>query len=898
MNRSVPVLLVWTIGLAVTTAPGRAEDVIASARERFAAADVEEVPDFQRHVLPAMGRLGCNTRACHGSFQGQGGFRLSLFGYDFKADHDALMAKDENRVDPEAPELSEILQKPSEAIPHKGGKRMTEGDWAYNLLHRWIEAGAKPADGTSVFDHIEVSPAEISFQKDGETVPLRVVACWADGSREDVTVLTRFQTNDESIATIDADGVVTSKAAGDTHVVAFYDNGVHAVPVLRPVSDKVGPNYPDVPTPTEIDRLVVEKLRKLGIVPSPVCTDTEFLRRLSVDLTGSLPTPQEVEAFLNSDDPDKRSKKVDELLERPTYAAWWANKLCDILGNSPRNFQGMTGAPETARNWFRWIERRVGENQPYDELVAGMVLGVARSPEESYEEFMKRESAYFRTKDPADYSQRESTPYFWARRNLRQPEEKALAFSYAFLGVRLECAQCHKHPFDQWTQDDFNRFKAFFEPIRYGLGPDGNKLAREIREEIEQARSKDGDKKPINGGMVRNEIEKRVRQGQPVPLEELLIARPRTRPDRPGSAKDRNRVRGSARVPTASVLGGDTLDLSQFDDPRKPIMEWMRDPENPYFARAFVNRVWAAYFGPGIINPPDDSNLANPPSNEALLAYLTREFVARDFDMKWLHRTIVASDTYQRSWQVNETNRHDDRNYSHAIVRRMPAEALIDAVRQATASSPLLAKMVADPSLRTFGAEGTASYGRGGADYAGRVFGRSVRDTNCDCSRSDEPNLLQAIYLQNDNDVHNAIERSDGWVAEWQKAARDRSPDGATGNSTSAIEARIAALESRIRQVGDRNKNAERLERLEAQLRTERAALNKTKAASKSATPSDPVVAEGLIREAFLRTVNRPPTPAEVTSAVDHFEAAENTPQALRDLLWALVNTKEFITNH
>ena len=325
--------------MATATMTDAAEPSVPAV-ERFARLEGAEVPDFQRHVLPTMGRLGCNSRSCHGSFQGQGDFRLSLFGYDFESDHKALLAKGEDRVDPEAPELSLILQKPTQAIPHKGGTLTREGEWTYNLLSRWIAAGAKPAAHAAEFERLEVTPERIVCAEGSKPAPLRVIACWSDGTREDVTCLSRFQSNDESIATVTPEGVVTSAGAGDTHVVAFYDNGVAAIPVLRPVSERAGDRYPEVPTPTEIDRLVVSKLRTLGIVPSDVCDDATFLRRASLDLTGSLPTPEQVEAFLADTDPEKRAKLVDGLLASPLYAAYWTNALLRPARDQRGEFSG------------------------------------------------------------------------------------------------------------------------------------------------------------------------------------------------------------------------------------------------------------------------------------------------------------------------------------------------------------------------------------------------------------------------------------------------------------------------------------------------------------------------------------------------------------------------------
>lgn len=819
--------------LVALTTPVSYGELIRPAKDRFASPEVQEVPDFQRHVLPLMGRLGCNARACHGSFQGQGGFRLSLFGYDFKMDHEALLKEGSARVNRDDPEASKIIQKPTLAIPHKGGKRMDEESWQYRMFVRWIDQGAKGVTNPAHFERLEVTPTEFVFNREGEQVPLKVVAHWSDGSQEDVTCISRFRTNDESIAEVNEDGLITSKGKGDTHIVAFYDNGLAVTQILSPISEQVGPKYPQVPTSTKVDELVVNKLRKLGVIPAEVCSDTEFLRRVSIDMTGTLPTPEEVSNFLADSSSKKREKKVDELLARPTYTAWWTNKLCDITGNAPRALQMQVNTDQPSRFWYEWIYRRVEANTPYDKLIAGIVLASSRKPGQSYEDFIKEESSYFREKNPPEYSERDTMPYFWARRNLRQPEEKALGFSYTFLGVRLECAQCHKHPFDQWTQDDFKQFTEFFRPIRYAVGPE-----KESREVVKKLTDELGLAKTTNGGERRRILEKEMKKGNPIPWQEVFVAKAnRIAGRRPAQ----NAPKNGGRVATPKLLGGDQVSLADVDDPREPLMEWMRSKDNPYFARAFVNRVWANYFGKGIINPPDDMNMANPASNEALLDHLAKGFLSHEFDMKWLHREIVLSDTYQRSWKTNDTNRLDERNFSRAIVRRLPAEVLIDAVTQSTASATDLIKLASTGTDRAIGPKGAGSYRAANNQYAGRVFGRSTRDTNCDCNRSDEPNLLQSIYLQNDQEVLAAIIRPKGWLGETLRPGRKEKDDDV-----------------------------------------------------KSASHEP----EAMIREAYLRTLGRNPEASELTVALDHLKQTDNEGKGMRDLLWALLNTKEFITNH
>ncbi|MGH7127069.1 MAG: DUF1549 domain-containing protein, partial [Planctomycetaceae bacterium] len=442
-------LMAATLLISAPAARGAA-DVVASIPERFApeAGDTTEVPDFQRHVVPLMGKLGCNGRSCHGSFQGQGGFRLSLFGYDFKMDHENLTAGDEPRVNLDSPTDSLILKKPTgDELVHGGGHRMDVGSWKYRVFRKWIEGGAKPvAEDAATLDRLEITPSEMVFAVAGETVQLRVVAKWSDGTREDVTPLCRFQTNNSQVAEITQDGLVTALEPGDTHVVVFYDAGVVPVPVMRPVSDLAGKNYPDVPTPTKVDELVIAKLRKLGIVPSDLADDAEFLRRVRLDLTGTLPSPREVEAFLADSSADKRSRKIDELLETPAYAAWWTTRLCDWTGNSDDQLNNVTPQRNQAsQDWYDWIDQRVEQNVPYDELAAGIVLAASRDEGESFRDYCKTMTEIYGGESDETFADRDSMPHYWARRNFRRPDERAIGFAYTFLGIRIQCAQCHKH---------------------------------------------------------------------------------------------------------------------------------------------------------------------------------------------------------------------------------------------------------------------------------------------------------------------------------------------------------------------------------------------------------------------------------------------------------------------
>ncbi len=887
---AAPILAAWA-----TFAP--AADGLESASVRYgteAGASIE-TPDFQRHVLPMMGRVGCNTRSCHGSFQGQGGLRLSLFGYDFTADRDTLIKADSGRVVLDNPEASKIIAKPTLAQPHKGGKRLGIDTWQYRLLVRWIEAGAKGVDAdTNRFERLEVTPTELAFTRSGEKIPLKIVAHWGDGSSEDVTCLTRFRTNDESIAEVAEDGTVTSTGPGDTHIIAFYDNGVASIPAFRAVSDLVGDRYPSTPTPTKVDELVVTKLRKLGIATSPVCSDSEFLRRVSFDLTGTAPTPVEVESFLGDRSSDKRSKKIDEMLLRPTYAAWWTTKLCDYTGAAPQTLNVQQWGNHAPRQWYEWINKRVVDNTPYDGIVGGLILGTSRDEGESYTDFVKRQAEFNKEKPAPGFADLDTMPHYWARTNFRKPEERVIGLSYAFLGVRLECAQCHKHPFDQWTQNDFNRFGAFFNTIGVGVAPESREASRKLTEAVGLDK--------LMGGERNKKLYELRREGKDAPWQEVFV----NRTDRPTRVNGANKANpsGNARVMSAKVLGGDEVSLASTDDPRASVMDWLRSPTNPYFARAFVNRVWANDFGSGIVNPPDDMNLANPPSNGPLLDYLASGFVSHEFDMKWLHREILNSQAYQRSWKTEPSNAGDERNFSHAIIRRLPAEVLIDALAQATANTSTIAKSASDVETRAIGPRLASGRGRTITNYANKVFGASTRETNCDCNRSDEPNLLQSIYLQNDNELFTTIDRPDGWLVERTKSAKS----GPVANGPSDIEAAtgldITELERRLKEAQAANQTL-RIERLEARIKVVRGQMASAKLTPSPETPKPvPVPAltsderKAIVREAYLRTLGRTPEPLEAQAATEYLAGAPDTARGLRDLLWAMLNTKEFATNH
>ncbi|MCA9176774.1 MAG: DUF1549 domain-containing protein, partial [Planctomycetales bacterium] len=809
---------------------GIASTIEPSIARRLADSAADVSPDFQRHVLPMLGRLGCNGRSCHGSFQGRGGFRLSMFGYDFAADLEAMTAGEEPRVSKDKPEESLLLYKPTHGDEHGGGKRLEQESWQYQLLKRWIASGAEGTAEPAKLARLEVEPSELRFARVGESTQLRCIATWQDGRREDVTDLTRFQSNDPAVSTVEPGGLARCVSAGETHIIAFYDNGVTPVQTLLPISDQ---RVSATGARTEVDRLVLEKLGKLGIAPSPACSDAEFLRRVSLDIAGTLPTPAEVSDFVADESLDKRDRAIERLLESPAYAEWWTVWLSDLTGSNSQ-YLGTTDMNQPAsEQWNRWLRRRVADNVGWDRIAAGILLAKSREDGESYASYAAGQSRYLSRTDPADFTDHANAMhYYWFRSNNQLSVDRALSFGYVFLGVRLQCAQCHKHPFDQWSQQDFNHFAAFFDRIKTGAAPDALPAQQMLKTKL-------GVPERLNTAALRRQMYLRVSaEGLPIPWNEVWIEPPRAKPQ------------------PAKLLGDAMLDLNDYADPREPLVSWLLSRDNPYFARAMVNRIWKHHFGVGIVEPPDDLNRANPPSNAALLDHLASEFVEQQFDLKWLHREICRSDAYQRSWRTNATNRADTRNFSHALIRRLPAEVTVDAIQQATSDERGNSNWSQAVASRKI-AQHPKSIQARGIDYSLLIFGKPLRTTNCDCERQAQPTLLQSLYVRNDQELLEWLQRKDGWL---QQVARERgeslSSDTVAGEPTAAPA------------TGDTASSA-----------------------------SDDEL-KPLIRTAYLRSVSRAPDASELRDALEHLRRSNGVAEGLRDLMWALLNTQEFLTNH
>ncbi|MEQ1824903.1 MAG: DUF1549 and DUF1553 domain-containing protein [Pirellula sp.] len=959
MNKSISILGVFSLALLSAFIPATrcvaADGVLPSLDSRFrpnsdGTISTDEVPDFQRHISPMLGRLGCNGRACHGSFQGQGGFMLSLFGYDFDLDHKALLDEKSSRVDIKSPLNSLILTKPVDADMHEGGQRFKKNGWEYAVLRRWIEAGALKRPKGQTDDQklvtLEVSPLEISFDDAGKKRPLQVIAVWQDGTKENVTELCRYFSNDTAIAQIDEHGVVTGGDRGDTHVVVAYDNAVVPVTVLRPSGPTGELKSQIANAKTDIDRFVLTKLDKMGIQPSDSATDGEFFRRVSLDISGTLPTSAQVREFLDNPSPDKRQKAIENLLDSPGYAAQWATFLCDITGNNDdqlRNFTYLRDLP--SQHWYQWIYDRIQKNTPYDQIVEGIVTAVSREPGESYREYCDAMTRIAKDKTGKSFAERSDMMYYWARNNQKTAEERAIAFAYAFCGVRIQCAQCHKHPFDQWSKKDFDHFERLFEDIQANqntLQADAKKVAEELIADLGLAKS-------LKGNNLAKEIQTKFTSKDfegTIPFPEIVV-RSKEAVGKNAADKDKKNKNQAAvkKRPPAKLLGGDFVDLSTVADARQPLMEWLRNRDNPYFAKAIVNRIWAHYFQVGIVNPADDLNLANAPSNSDLLNHLANGFIDNKYDLKWLHRTIVNSDTYQRSWKTNATNELDRRNFSHALLKRLPAETAYDALRIALSSDSVAKSMCnleTDRALTVAGASTRNTNTK--SSFALSVFGRSIRESNCDCDRTSDPSLLQTVFIRNDADVLKALtEANVSWVSQiakeknWKLRDQDKRQEEREAKSTymmkdtsvdndqnvaDRLDKQVRTLRAQLAKLTERDGSAERirdiktsLARFEKQLSEQLAKIaskakpansNKSDESTAGSIDTDSAVAAlavtddmvPLVEEAYLRTLSRRPNEFESRTSIAAIAQAETPAVGLSDLMWALINSKEFILNH
>jgi hypothetical protein len=638
--------------------------------------------NFENDIVPILSKFGCNASGCHGKAEGQNGFKLSVFGFDPAADYAALTQEGRGRrVVPTVPERSLLLAKASGSVPHGGGVRIWRGTDEYRTLHEWIAAGlpfGSPADPHVV--SIAVTPRERELQT-GEKQPLRVTATCSDGKTLDVTRHARFQTNNEGLAAVDETGLVTAgQVPGDVAVMASYLGEVDVFRALIPRPERID-NYPVLPEASFIDGLVYAKLRKLQELPSPPVGDSDFLRRVFLDVIGTLPTADESRAFLKDEHPDRRARLVERLLARAEFADFWALKWSDVL-RVDRQVLGHKQAYE----YYRWIRDSLATNVPYDRFCREIVAAEGPLSESPAASFYKVVS---------------------------KPGEMGGTLSQVFLGMRIDCAQCHHHPFDRWSQTDYFGMQAFFTQVSFKGGEGIESLVA-------------GNSAPTT----------HPRTGEPVFAHALATS-----------------------VPLAEPVG----------DRRKLLADWMTSPDNPWFARNLVNRVWAHFLGRGIVEPVDDVRLTNPPTNPELLDALARNFVESRFDFKQLIRTITASRVYQTSAIPNATNASDDQNYARALLRPVEAEVLLDAVCQTTGVPE---KFQGLPS----GLRAIQLWDSQTPHYFLKLFGRPTRTTACECERTKEPSVAQVLHILNSSELHAKLSHAGGRIARLSATLAD---DGA-----------------------------------------------------------------------------------------------------------------------
>ncbi len=626
---------------------------------------------FENDIIPILSKYGCNSSGCHGKAEGQNGFKLSVFGFDAQADYDALVKQGRGRrTFPAAANHSLLLAKASGLMPHGGGVRITKNSREFHMLRAWVSAGVPFGDPDAPkVARIEVLPHE-RIRDTLASQQLRVIAHYADGRQVDVTSIAKYQSNNEGLATVDEHGVVrTGEAPGQVAVMATYNGVVNTFQTLVPRKQKIE-SYPDFVEYNFIDQLVHARLKKLNIVPSEISDDAEFLRRSYIGIIGTLPTAEEAQRFLDSANPAKRRHLVDALLERPEYSDYWALKWADLLRVDRRAL-----GHKQAYTYYDWIYQNLADNKPLDKFVREILTLTGRT---------------------------EHAPQVSFYRVVGDPNKLASTVSQVFLGVRIECAQCHHHPFDRWSQTDYYGMTAFFHQVKRRGTPRGEVM---------------------------------VPEGNPE------ASHPRT------GAKIYAHALGET-MPTESLSG----------DQRQTLADWMTSPDNPWFARNAANRLWAHLMGHGLVEPVDDFRDTNPPSNPELLTALANHLVENDYDIKDLIREITASATYQRTSRPNSTNEEDEQNYSRALLKRLDAEVLFDAVCQVTGL---------DEKFRgvPYGGRAIELWDSEVDHYFLKLFGRPTRKTTCQCERSTQPTVGQVLHLLNSPEIHNKLSHEAGQIA-------------------------------------------------------------------------------------------------------------------------------------
>ncbi len=642
-----------------------------------------EVPSFRRDVMPIFFRAGCNQGTCHGSARGKDGFMLSLFGYDAKGDYYRITQEMVGRrVNLAAPEQSLMLLKATGKVPHTGGELFKSDTRYYKTLLSWIEAGA-PDDDHTVAAPVEItlSPDKMVFEGGKGSQQMQVTARYSDGTKRDVTDLALFTTNNPSTAKISKQGVVTVTGRGDTFVFARFNRFTIGSEVIALAADK-GYQWPNPPVHNDIDSVVYDRLQKLRLLPSELCDDETFIRRVTIDLAGTLPTLAEYRSFMADTSKDKRTLLIDRLIASDGFTDLWTNLWAEMLRVKGGGYAPTATDTKAAETYFDWIHQQMAKNRPLNEFIADQVVGTGSNL----------------TNGPANI-------YTMLVHDVKfTPKNFAADFSQLFTGVRIQCAECHNHPFDRWTQDDYYGWVSFFTGIQRKLGVEPREFY--IYNNLSAAPAK------------------HVVEDRPMP---------------------------------AMVLGGEAP-VTKGSDPRKALAAWLTSPQNDLFTRNLANRIWAHFMGRGLVEPLDDMRISNPPTNKALLDTLATRLASNGFNLRALIRDICTSRVYQLTAKPNATNKSDDRQFSRSQLRRMRADVLLDAIVKATdgqRSFGYFAKGIKaiDFYPRTPGDTVRPFVG----DPFLETFGRSARASVCACDTKMEPTLSQTLHFIAGNTISDQV---------------------------------------------------------------------------------------------------------------------------------------------
>jgi len=639
-----------------------------------------EPVSFRHELIAALNVGGCNAGACHGTPSGKNGFRLSLRGYDPAADY-LQLTRDVmgRRTDRQHPDASMILQKPLGKTPHEGGLRFQATSIPAQTIRTWIAEGLQDDSANLLgLQTIDVLPGSRVLQDPARWQQLAVLAQFANAVARDVTRLTVFSSSDPAVASVSSTGLVEFQQSGEVAILCRYLDVMHTVR-LTYLEPRKGFQWVAPSENNSIDHQVFAKLKMLSIQPSELCTDQEFIRRAYLDVCGILPTAEETKAFLASADKDKRARLIDRLLERPEYADFWTLKWCDVLRSDRKTIQ--VKGTYVYQNWLR---DRIEKNVPFDQIVRELL-----------------------TASGSTYSNPAANYY----RIAADPQNLAETTTQLFFGIRMQCAKCHNHPFEKWTQDDYFSMAAFFARVKHKKDP--TELGAT----------------PPNAGA---ELVYLDRAGE--------VVQPR-----------------SGKTMPPKFMGGPVAQVLPSQDRRQVLADWLTSAKNPFFAKSVANRVWFHLTGRGIVDPVDDFRDSNPSANDELLEALAQDFTAHKFDLKQLIRVILNSRTYQLSAQANDFNKDDNKYFSHAVTKLLTAEQLLDALCAVTeapekfANVPLGTRAVQLPD------------GEMNHPFL-KTFGQPGRELACECEREQDSNLAQALQLINGPTVNDKLRNANNRI--------------------------------------------------------------------------------------------------------------------------------------